>query len=71
MGGATRCHQRLIMEERLGRTYKTIIIIIINIIIIAIIIIMISIKINIARLSVGNLVLSGNVESFSPSAISM
>ena len=33
MGGATRCHQRLIMEERVGRTHKIIIIIIVIIII--------------------------------------
>ena len=45
MGGSTGCHQRLIIEERVGRTYNMFIVIIIiimmGIIIIGIIIIVI------------------------------
>ena len=38
MGGSTGCHQRLIIEERVGRTYNMFIVIIIIIMMVIIII---------------------------------
>ena len=41
MGGSTGCHQRLIIEERVGRTYNMFIVIIIIIMMVIIIIVII------------------------------